>query len=209
MILHDQAHDHDIVGYMQEWSSANVSTARNNLTRRFVDEYDAEWLMWIDSDMAWTHDAVHQLLSVADPVRAPIVGGLCFGAAHDVLFPTIYQLVNLDGEKLTTIRVEDFPEDSMVQCSATGAAFLMIHRSVLVTMRERNFNPAFEWFQETEVSGDPAGEDITFGLRAGLCGFPVYVHTGIKVGHHKSHLLTNDIYQAQREALRETEAAES
>lgn len=198
MLLHDKNTDNRIVGAMQEWSSANVSAPRNKLTAKFVDEYDADWLLWIDSDMAWQHDALDALLAVADPVDAPIVGGLCFGAAQDDLFPTIYQLVNIDGEKLTTVRAEDYPDNAMVQCSATGAAFVLIHRDALVTIRDRGFNGTFPWFQETEVSGEPAGEDITFCLRAGLCGIPIYVNTGIKVGHHKSHLLTADIFREQQ-----------
>jgi hypothetical protein len=45
------------------------------------------------------------------------------------------------------------------------------------------------------------GEDFTFCLRAGICGFPVHVHTGIHVGHNKSHVLTAEMYQQQRAAL--------
>ena len=196
-LLFDFATDQHIVGVINEWSSANVSAARNSLTGKFVDDYTADWLLWIDSDMAWEHDALAKLLAVADPIKAPIVGGLCFGASLGKLFPTIYQLVEHDGD-LTTIRVTEFDDNTVVQCSATGAAFLLIHRSVLVAMRERKFNRAFTWFQESELAGKPAGEDITFCLRAGLCGFPVHVHTGIQVGHHKSHLLTLDMFRAQQ-----------
>jgi hypothetical protein len=37
-------------------------------------------------------------------------------------------------------------------------------------------------------------EDITFCLRAGACGFPVYVHTGIEIGHMKEQMLTAELY---------------
>ena len=196
-LLFDFATDRHIVGIVNEWSSANVSAARNSLTGRFVDDYTADWLLWVDADMAWEHDALAQLLAVADPVKAPIVGGLCFGASLDQLFPTIYQLVEHNGG-LTTVRVTEFDDNTVMQCSATGAAFLLIHRSVLVAIRERAFNRTFPWFQESELGGKPAGEDITFCLRAGLCGFPVHVHTGVAVGHHKSHLLTLDGFRAQQ-----------
>lgn len=196
-MLYDQATDRHIVGIINEWSSANVSAARNSLTEKFVDEKDAEWLLFIDADMGWEHDAVHQLVASADPVERPIVGGLCFGARAGQLFPTIYQLTTVD-EKLTTVRVSEFEPDAMVQCSATGAAFLLIHRSVLVAMRAKQFNQAFPWFQETELAGKPAGEDITFGLRAGILGYPVHVNTAVHVGHHKSQLLTVELFHQQR-----------
>lgn len=198
-LLYDGATDRHVVGLLNEWSSANVSAARNKLTAAFLDEKDAEWLLWIDADMAWEHDAIARLVASADPETAPIVGGLCFGASLGQLFPTIYRLVDHEGA-LTTVRVTDFEPDAMVPCSATGAAFLLIHRRVLVAMRERQFNPAFTWFQETELAGQPAGEDITFGLRAGLCGFPVHVNTAVHIGHHKSHLLTDELFREQQEA---------
>ena len=198
-LLHDQHHNRHIVGMMQEWSSANVSAARNSLTSRFLDDHEADWLLWIDADMAWEHTAVDALVACADPEKAPIVGGLCFGASQDQLFPTIYQFVRQPDDTVSTVRVGQYPADTMVHCAATGAAFLLIHRSVLETMREREFNSAFPFFQETELGGKPAGEDVTFCLRAGICGASIYVNTAIKVGHHKSHLLTEDLFLSQTE----------
>lgn len=198
-ILHDQHHKRRIVGMMQEWSSANVSAARNSLTARFLEDHDADWLLWIDSDMAWEQTAVDALIECADPEKAPIVGGLCFGAAQDKLFPTIYQFLKRDDDTISTVRVGQYPADTMLQCAATGAAFLLIHRSILEDIRERNFNTAFPYFQETELAGQPAGEDVTFCLRAGICGAPIYVNTAIKIGHHKSHLLTEDLFLSQTE----------
>jgi hypothetical protein len=196
MMLHDRNTSGHITALLQEWSSANVSASRNNLVRIFLDDKDAEWLLFIDADMAWDHDAVDRLLASANQAKAPIVGGLCFGANMGRLFPTIYQLVLKDG-KPTTIRVNEYEPDSLVKCSATGAAFLLINRAVLVEMREKQFNPAFPWFQEMELSGAPSGEDITFCLRAGQLGYPVHVDTSVKVGHHKSHVLTEDMFLAQ------------
>jgi hypothetical protein len=174
-LLHDQHHNRRIVGMMQEWSSANVSAARNSLTNRFLDDHEADWLLWIDADMAWEQTSVDALVESADPQKAPIVGGLCFGAAQDKLFPTIYQFIKRDDDTISTIRVGQYPADTMVHCAATGAAFLLIHRSVLEEMRKREFNAAFPFFQETELAGAPAGEDVTFCLRAGICGAPIHV----------------------------------
>jgi hypothetical protein len=197
-MLYDQASDRHIVAIINEWSSANVSAARNTLTRIFLEEKTAaEWLLFIDADMGWDHDAIHQLIESADPVERPIVGGLCFGARAGRLFPTIYQLTQVDGRP-TTVRVDDFEPDALVKCAATGAAFLLIHRDVIAAMRDKQFNAAFPWFQETELAGQPAGEDITFGLRAGILGYPVHVNTAVHIGHHKSQLLTTELYQQQK-----------
>lgn len=196
-LLYDRATAQRIVGLHNEWSSANISAPRNRLTAKFLDETTAEWLWWIDADMGWDPEALDQLLEVADPERAPIVGGLAFGAFHDALFPTIYQFGEVDGQ-LTTVRVAEYPPDAAVQVAATGAAFLLIHRSALLTIRDRAFNATFPWFQETEMSGRPVGEDLTFCIRAGVCGLPVFVNTAVKVGHHKSSLLTEEMFLTQQ-----------
>lgn len=185
-----------IVNVMQDWSSANVSASRNLVTQRFLDQPHGDWLLWVDADMQWTPDALDALMAAADPDTHPILGGLCFGMATDGLFPTIYQFARIDG-RVTTVRVREYPRDEVVAVAATGAAFLLIHRSVLVAMHDAQFNTTFPWFQETELDGNPVGEDITFCIRAGILGIPVHVHTGVRIGHHKSALLTEDEFLGQ------------
>ena len=190
----------NVVGLLQEWSSANVSAARNTLTLKFLDDptyRNAEWLMWIDADMSFDHDAVDRLLAVADPVERPIVGGLCFGMSQGKLFPTIYMLAKDDEGHTRTVRVGNYPPDTVVQVAGTGAAFLLIHRSALEQIRAREFNKTFPFFQESEMHGQPVGEDITFSLRALTCEIPMHVDTGTKIGHHKSQLLDEQLFLFQ------------
>jgi hypothetical protein len=184
-----------IVNILQEWSSANVSSSRNTVTQRFLDGGVGDWLLWVDADMQWEPDAIDLILASADPQERPVVGGLCFGMAPGGLFPTIYQMADLP-QGMTTVRVGQYPRDTLMQVTATGAAFLLIHRRVLEVMRDRGFSPAFPFFQEMEHLGQPVGEDLTFCFRVGMCGFPVYVNTAVKIGHHKSHLLTEELFES-------------
>jgi hypothetical protein len=61
-----------------------------------------------------------------------------------------------------------------------------------------SFSKTFVWFQETELAGRVCGEDITFCARAGMLGYPVWVHTGIDVGHHKDRILNLEGFRAER-----------
>lgn len=200
LVAFDQKTSGHVENVWNEWSSANVSQSRNHLTSRFLEESSAPWLLWIDADMDFPHTALNDLLASADPVKAPIVGGLCFGSTLGGLFPTIYQMTETKDGRPTTMRMGDYPDNEMVGCAATGAAFLLVHRSVIQAMKARAFNASFPFFQETEIAGQPAGEDLTFCLRAGICGFPIYVNTAVKIGHHKSVLLTHEMFQAQKAA---------
>lgn len=189
-----------ITAHLPKYSSANVSNARNAIVRTFLDETAAEWLWMVDADMQWRPDDLDTLLEYADEKRAPVVGGLCFGVEDGALFPTLYDFEQLDGGGIGTLRYDAYPDNAMFQVGATGAAFLVIHRRVLAAVRDKGFNPAYPWFQETQIGDKPCGEDVTFCIRAAQVGAPVHVHTGVEIGHHKSHVLTAGQYREQRAA---------
>ena len=210
LLVADMAGDRAVVdggGRIARYSSANVSLARNDVARRFLDDFDAEWLLMLDADMVFGPDLLERLLTAAVGAGAPIVGALCFGHVDGELFPTLYA-VDTSAEPIRMRRFAEWPPDQMFAVNATGAATMLVHRSVLETMRER-FPEPFPWFREEVLgeppwgrgapgTGSPMGEDVTFCLRAGVCGFPVYVHTGIDVGHDKHWILTAEQYAQQR-----------
>jgi glycosyltransferase involved in cell wall biosynthesis len=204
LFLYDGANRRRITGgggHISKYSSANISSARNDAVSDFLAMARVpEWLWFVDADMEFEPTVVDELIRSAyvdGERKADIVGGLCFGAHHGDLFATLYGLVDNDGD-IRAIRYDEYPEDSMFQVAATGAACLLIHRSVLERIRDHGFNKSYPWFQETELSGRPCGEDFTFCLRAGALGIPVWVNTGVKVGHMKAQMLTEAIYAKQR-----------
>lgn len=200
LIMYDFNHGRHVVdggGRLARYSSANVSSARNGIVRNFLDQTQAEWLWMVDADMSFKPDALERLLADADEKRAPIVGGLCFGVDNDQLFPTLYDLTAREDGEPQMVRYHEWPEDAMFQVTATGAACLLIHRSVLQSMRDAHPEP-YPWFCEGTLGGAPMGEDIAFCLRAGVAGFPIYVNTAVEIGHAKTHILTAAMYRAQR-----------
>lgn len=187
-------------------SGVNVAAARNAIVEKFLTKSAAEWLWMLDTDMTFTADTLERLLQHAHPEKAPIVGGLCFGTDNGRLFPTLYDLTGTEDD-IQFVRYDTWKPDAMMQVFATGAACLLIHRTALESIRNyrnpqrpgaRGFGEAFPWFQETDFNGRVMGEDITFCLRAGRVGLPVYVNTAVQLGHVKQHALTMDSYLAQR-----------
>lgn len=214
LFLYDVALHRRIVeggGRLSFQAGANLSAPRNDVVRKFLEYDKADWLWMVDSDMTFAPDTVERLLEHADPEKAPIVGGLCFGLNDkgDVI-PTLFGLDGDPGdlENLENIRFEMWPMDTMYQVVATGAACLLVHRSVFEKMRDfdhpsgrRGFNDAFPWFQELEHAGRPVSEDIAFCWRAGLMQIPVYVNTAVHIGHVKDRLLTMESYFLARGLL--------
>jgi hypothetical protein len=190
-------------GYaFQQCTSAGVVEGRNEATKNFL-ESDAEWLWFVDSDMGWDVDALEQLIAAADPEERPIVGGLCFGFgpitdridhAQAVIkrpFPTIFDFAETDDDCAFRPRWGYVP-GTVMQCSATGAAMLLIHRSVLEQIGSG-------WFDRMKHPKAKAmwGEDTSFCMRAALLGHPVYVHAGVRTSHSKVIFVTETTFMGE------------
>jgi hypothetical protein len=190
-----------IVGWNAVQCSANVSGGRNALADWFLDETAASWLMMIDTDMTWDPQAIHELLASADPVERPVVGGLCFSQDGDTgrIWPTLFTLVDDEGSA-GFARFDTWPDGAMVPVSSTGAAFLLVHRSVFEKIREDAYSVAYPFFMEQELNGKRVGEDTTFCFRAARSGFKTVVNTAIQIGHIKEHVVTLGGYIEQLSA---------
>lgn len=216
LLVYDVAFHQRIVnggGRLATQAGANLSGPRNGIVKRFLDYGKADWLWMVDTDMTFAPDTVERLLEFADPDTAPIVGGLCFGFDDKgEIQPTLFGLLG-DPESPQVVRYREWQPDAMFQVAATGAACLLIHKTALERIRDiqipgratAGFNDAFQWFQEVEHDGQPVSEDITFCWRAGLAGLPIYVNTGVQLGHIKDRELTMDAYFAQRGYLNSVE----
>lgn len=191
MSIYDLMTSRHLAGVFGVRSGALLAAARNSVAAQFLDNDVADWLLFIDSDMTFERDALEQLFKHADPVTRPILGGLCFGLDFETgPFPVVYHLVDTPDGPMTHRPSQLERDTGLMQVDATGTAFLMIHRSVLVAMKERGFSQAYPWFQETELGGsNPVGEDITFCLRARILGFPVTVDLDLHIGHKKDQIV--------------------
>lgn len=191
MSIYDLMTSRHLAGVFGVRSGALLAAARNQVVRQFLDQDVADWLLFIDSDMTFERDALEQLFKHADPQKRPILGGLCFGLDYETgPFPVVYQLVNTPDGPMTH-RPDKLDRDTgLMQVDATGTAFLMIHRSVLVDVLDRGFSKAYPWFQETELGGgNPVGEDIAFCLRARTLGYPITIDLDLRIGHKKDQIV--------------------
>lgn len=185
--------------------SGLVATTRNYGARLFLDKTPHEWLLWIDTDMGFDPDAVHRLLDAADPERRPVVGALCFAfmeAAYDgmggwrrTIVPTMYKMGKTESGEASFCFYGDYEPDKVTPVAATGAAFLLIHRTALEKLRAEHGDHWFDQFYD--AAGDIVGEDLAFCSRALRAGIIPAVHTGVKTTHHKELWLSEQDYLAQ------------
>lgn len=221
VLMRDAATTRRVIGELDKESSANIASARCEIVRDFLNHpAKPDWLWMVDTDMTFGDRILERLLQTADPKLAPIVGGLCFGvrpvqfpdgerfneclATALELFPTIYTLA----ETGQMMHWSVYPRDSVVSVHSTGAACLLIHRSVLNDKRWLEDGHPQPWFRESVLNGKVCSEDHFFCLRAGKFGYPVHLDTAAKTGHVKSFIADEDAYLAQM-AARGTYESES
>lgn len=203
-------------------SPNTLAEQRNRAAAFLLDESEAEWLLFIDSDMGFDEDAVYRLLDAADPDERPVVGALCFGLKKTKTdqrggwvtqpFPTIYDWKPNDKGDFGFCLRFDYTPNCVTRVAATGAAFLLVHRTALEKVRAECGGDV--WFDRARMRPDEGlmGEDIAFCARLNRCGIPVFVHTGVSTTHLKPVWVDEDFYLAQRAlaALRaEHEAAQA
>ena len=189
----DLSHDRRLNGWATiKCASGGIPEGRNELGKALLAS-SCDWLFMLDADMGFEPMALDQLLSLADPLERPIVGGLCFAQreAFDdgangfrcVPRPTIFDWVqHEDGHWRFTGRAH-YPVNTLMKSAATGGAFVLIHRSVFEKIRD---SEGERWFDRVRgTDGSLIGEDISFFVRCQALDIPLYIHTGIRTTHLK------------------------
>ena len=187
-----------------------IVDGRNEVVRHFLDRTKSSWLLFIDDDMGFAPDALERLLRSADRKDRPVMGGLCFGMRRETpdpenhaerfrYFPTLYAWREFH-DRVGFEVMADYPRDKVVPVSATGAAFVLIHRSVLEKIRERDGD---NWFSQVTHPIGPTtfSEDMSFCVRVAACDFPLHVDTSVKICHDKGGIFLDERAWDRQQAL--------
>lgn len=169
-----------------------IESARQWLTRQALSVEGLTHIMWIDDDMEFPPDALEKLLAH----DKPIVGGLCFNRRAPAYQPIVARKYD---EALGMPRgaygfVYDLPRTGLVECDATGGAFLLVKVEVFKAVTEK-FGSDSWWEQEGEAS-----EDFSFCARAKACGYGIFVDCGITIGHSGTVIIDRTIAEKLRTA---------
>lgn len=186
-------------GYIAVRSGPRIAHARNDIVAAFLEKTDCEWLLMVDTDIVFTPEDVEMMFQAADPVERPFISGVYYGGGPmSEVSPIIYKFVHRESEDEDPIApIIDYPQNAVCKIDAAGAGFLLLHRDALFMIGE-HFGKPYPWFAEgTVYRGMEFGEDIAFFLRAADRGFPLYVHTGVQLGHVKPRVINRETYKEQ------------
>lgn len=171
--------------------------ARNKAIIEFLRDRNSEWLCWIDTDMGFEPDMIDRLVEATGASERKVIGALCFswretkpdgmGGFRCEPRPTIFDWRTI-GDETGFIGRRVYEPNALMQCGGTGSAAILIHRSVLLAILDK-FGPV--WYDRIPnptpgMDAKLIGEDLSFCMRVGAVGVPMFVHTGVPTTHHKS-----------------------
>lgn len=196
LLAYDIGHEQRVMrgGFLaMRCGTGGIVSARNETAAMFL-KGDAEWLLWVDTDMGFAPDTADRLLASADPVERPIVGGLCFaqqeyapdgmGGFRTRPSPTLYQWAQTGDERQGFTAWLDYPRDELTQVAATGSACILIHRDVFTKVADQ-YGPAWYARMTNPTTSQLLSEDLSFCAKAVACGYPIHVDTRVKTSHLK------------------------
>lgn len=154
-------------------SGPDLAKGRNSLVEAFLKDTTDSRLFMVDTDMVFQPKTVLMMMQ-ASQTNKGVIGGLCRRSDG---VRTLYRHTE-DGFHPTAVGWS-FEKPELLKVDGTGAACLMIPRSVLEQMEYG------QWF--TPIGED--SEDLSFCRRLMEQNTPLYVHTGARFGHSKSQVL--------------------
>ncbi|WP_420035070.1 glycosyltransferase family 2 protein [Streptomyces sp. cg28] len=184
-LYEDDAARARIAGHIAYIGGPDLRTSRTSVTRSFL-KTGTEWLLQIDSDMFFTPQHFRDLLSVADAATCPIVGGYYAGyTPHNG--EKVPVAATLQGDDVQVVRR---PHPSgVVDVDFVGTGFLLIHRDVFRRVAQDRPGSLLPWWDLSVAHGMAMPEDFTFCARARQAGYKVRLHTGVRLGHVKTHIV--------------------
>lgn len=166
-----------------------VYNARNNLARQAIKS-EADWVLWLDSDMVFEPDLLKKMLKVCEENDIDFLTGLCFRRKPPYT-PTLFDRLDKmeHGASYTTIM--SVPEGRF-KVGGCGFAGVLMSTDVLLSVAARFGGRMFDPLEGF-------GEDVSFCWRARQCGYEIWCDSDIELGHIGSMVVTREFFEAYSE----------
>lgn len=166
-----------------------VYNARNELARQAIKS-EADWVLWLDSDMVFEPDLLKKMLKVCEENNIDFLTGLCFRRKPPYT-PTLFDRLDKmeHGASYTTIM--SVPEGRF-KVGGCGFAGVLMSTDVLLSVAARFGGRMFDPLEGF-------GEDVSFCWRARQCGYEIWCDSDIELGHIGSMVVTREFFEAYSE----------
>lgn len=162
-----------------------VYNARNNLARQAI-KAEADWVLWLDSDMVFSPDFLQRMLKVCTENDIDFLTALCF-RRKPPFTPTLFDRLEKVDKGASYTALMSVP-DGRFKVGGCGFAGVLLSTDVLLSVASkfgRMFDPI-----------DGFGEDLSFCWRARQCGYDIWCDSDIEMGHVGQTIVTRAYFEA-------------
>jgi len=178
-----------------------IARQRETVINYWYEQNKADWLLWVDSDVVISPEGFLKLWNQKDKDERPIMTGVYFTTDNPeeplmVPMPTIFNFIVGDGDEggFGLTRVHPLPKDKLIQVSAAGMGYVLMHRSVVDRIRKEL--PDAQFFMEMGRGAKFIGEDIYFFALCEKAGVPLWCDTSVTAPHMKRFSFDEHYYNA-------------
>ena len=165
-----------------------VYNARNNLARQAI-KAEADWVLWLDSDMVFSPDFLQRMLKVCTENDIDFLTALCFRRKPPYT-PTLFDRLEKVDKGASYTALMSVP-DGRFKVGGCGFAVVLLSTDVLLSVASkfgRMFDPIYGF-----------GEDLAFCWRARQCGYDIWCDSDIEMGHVGQTIVTRAYFEAYDE----------
>ena len=162
-----------------------VYHARNNLARQALKS-DADWVLWLDSDMVFAPDTLQRMLKVCKDNDISFLTAVCFRRKPPYT-PCLFDRLEKVDKGASYTALMSVPE-GLFKVGGCGFAGVLMSSDVLLSVQSkfgRMFDPM-----------DGFGEDVSFCWRARQCGYDIWCDASIEFGHVGNCIVTRGYFEA-------------
>lgn len=163
-----------------------VYHARNNLARQALKS-DADWVLWLDSDMVFAPDTLQRMLKVCKDNDIDFLTAVCFRRKPPYT-PCLFDRLEKVDKGASYTALMSVPE-GLFKVGGCGFAGVLMASDVLLSVQSKFNGRMFDPM-------DGFGEDVSFCWRARQCGYDIWCDSSIEFGHVGNCIVTRGYFEA-------------
>lgn len=163
-----------------------VYMARNNLARQAIKS-EADWVLWLDSDMVFQPDLLQRMLAVCTENDIDFLTATCFRRKPPYT-PCLFDRLQKIGRGASYTALLSVP-DGRFKVEGCGFAGVLLSTDVLLSVAAKFDGRMFDPM-------DGFGEDVAFCWRARQCGYDIWCDSSIEMGHVGNMIVTREVFEA-------------
>jgi hypothetical protein len=176
-----------------------IARQREKVINYWYDQNKADWLLWVDSDVVISPEGFLKLWNQKDKDKRPMMTGVYFTTDNPeeplmVPMPTIFKFVDNEDGGFGLARIHPLPKNKLIQVSAAGMGYILMHRSVVEKIKQEL--PDAQFFMEMGRGNKFIGEDIYFFALCEKAGVPLWCDTSVTAPHMKRFSFDEHYYDA-------------